>query len=79
MFGLVLALFAGVHFWYIIWNQTSIEHVSKKPAFVRVDFDQSGRNYEVIILDKEKGLYDIGFFKNWCSVMGTNPFLWFSK
>lgn len=77
MFGLTLTGFTIVHFWYIIKNQTSIEHIANRPIYIRADFDKSGGNYEVIATsNKTKRMYDIGLYNNWCSVMGSNPLLW---
>ncbi|OAD06336.1 hypothetical protein MUCCIDRAFT_155297 [Mucor lusitanicus CBS 277.49] len=74
LFGLTLLGFTGVHFYYITRNKTSIEHVASRPTYIRVDFDKSGNNYEIIPIDPKTNLYDRGFYKNWCSVMGSNPF-----
>ncbi|KAL9540914.1 hypothetical protein MBANPS3_009422 [Mucor bainieri] len=75
LFGLTLLGFTGVHFYYIIRNRTSIEHVASRPTYIRADFDKSGNNYEIIPIDPKTNLYDQGFYKNWCSVMGSNPFI----
>lgn len=75
LFGLTLLGFAGVHFYYIINNRTSIEYVANRATFIRADFDKSGGNYEVVEIDPKTNLYDQGFYSNWCSVMGSNPFL----
>ncbi|CAO0790567.1 unnamed protein product [Mucor circinelloides] len=75
LFGLTLLGFAGVHFYYIINNRTSIEYVANRATFIRADFDKSGGNYEIIEIDPKTNLYDQGFYSNWCSVMGSNPFI----
>ncbi|CAO3652255.1 unnamed protein product [Mucor hiemalis] len=77
LFGFTLTGFAGVHLWYIMKNQSSIEYISNKLAHIRADFDKSGKNYEVIKVADVKIMYDLGPLKNWCSVMGSNPLLWF--
>lgn len=77
LFGLTLTGFAGVHLWYILRNQSSIEFIATRPVYVRADFDKSGNNYEVIKVADAKKMYDLGPLKNWCSVMGSNPLLWF--
>jgi hypothetical protein len=80
LFGLMLTGFAVVHLYYIINNLTSIEYIANRPTFVRADFDPSGRNFEVVALEKYvSSMYDLGFYQNWCSVMGSNPLLWFGK
>ncbi|GAN04019.1 protein S-acyltransferase 16-like [Mucor ambiguus] len=75
LFGLTLLGFTGVHFYYTIRNKTSIEHVANRPTYIRADFDRSGGNYEIIQVDSNASLYDQGFYQNWCSVMGSNPFI----
>lgn len=76
-FGITLTGFMAVHFWYIIKNQTSIEYIANRPIHMRVDFDKSGENYEVVTMDNSKGMYNVGLVQNWCAVMGSNPLLWF--
>jgi hypothetical protein len=79
LFGLTLAGFTIVHFYYIIRNLTSIEYVANRPIFARADFDKSGRNFEVISSTNTKVVFNQGFYYNWCSVMGFNPFTWLGK
>lgn len=80
MFGLTLAGFTVVHFFYILKNQTSIEYVANCPVSFRVDFDESGQDFEIVTMKPENlNLYDMGPFKNWCTVMGSNPLLWLRK
>ncbi|KAI9253348.1 DHHC palmitoyltransferase-domain-containing protein [Helicostylum pulchrum] len=76
LFGLTLGGFAAVHFWYIIRNQTSIEYVADKPVFVRVNFDETENDFEVVKIRNDKTMFDMGLYNNWCSVMGSNPLLW---
>ncbi|KAI7906625.1 DHHC palmitoyltransferase-domain-containing protein [Cokeromyces recurvatus] len=76
LFGITLLGFTLVHLYYILTNQTSIEHIADRFIFVRADFDQTGNNFEVVQIQANNKIYDIGYFKNWCSVMGSNPFLW---
>lgn len=66
--------FTGVHFYYIIKNKTSIEHIANRPSYIRADYDKTGGNYEVISI-KKTNMYDQGYYYNWCSVMGSNPFI----
>lgn len=48
--------------------------------YVRADFDRSGNDFEVVALEKYvTKMYDLGFYQNWCSVMGSNPLFWFGK
>ncbi|KAI8979574.1 DHHC palmitoyltransferase-domain-containing protein [Mycotypha africana] len=77
IFGLTLTAFAIVHGFYIINNQTTIEHVADRPVEIRVDFDYTGQNYEVINVRPEDNLYKRSKLENWNSVMGSNPLLWF--
>lgn len=76
LFGLTLGGFAAVHFWYIIRNQTSIEYVADKLVFVRVNFDETENDFEVVKIRNDKTMFDMGLYNNWCSVMGSNPLLW---
>lgn len=73
---MTLAGFTAVHFWYIIKNQTSIEYIADKPVYVRVDFDETRENFEVVKINSYKSIYDMGLYNNWCSVMGPNPITW---
>ncbi|KAI8642612.1 DHHC palmitoyltransferase-domain-containing protein [Parasitella parasitica] len=75
LFGLTLLGFTAVHFYYIIKNQTSIEHITSRPTYIRADFDKTGHNYEVIFVEQVSTMYHLGYYKNWCSVMGSNPFI----
>jgi hypothetical protein len=76
----MLTGFAAVHLYYIIHNLTSIEYIANRPTYVRADFDPSGRNFEVVALEKYvTNMYDLGFYQNWCSVMGENPLVWFGN
>ncbi|KAI9470035.1 MAG: DHHC palmitoyltransferase-domain-containing protein [Benjaminiella poitrasii] len=77
LFGLAVSGFALVHLYYILKNQTSIEYIADRPIYVRADFDQTGKNFEVVLVQPHTNIYDIGYYGNWCSVMGSNPFLWF--
>ncbi|OBZ85036.1 Palmitoyltransferase ZDHHC2, partial [Choanephora cucurbitarum] len=79
VFGVTVSGFALTHFCFIIRNKTSIEYVANRPIFVKVNPDPSKKESTVVTLtDKKefKDMYDIGCYRNWCSVMGTSPFLW---
>ena len=79
MFGMTLWGFAAVHGYYIINNQTTIEHISQRPNEIRIDFDVSGQNYEIVTTHYDDNLWDLGHSRNWRSVMGKSPWGWFSK
>ncbi|KAI8970051.1 hypothetical protein BDF20DRAFT_101637 [Mycotypha africana] len=76
LFGFLLTGFTMVHFMYIFKNLTSIEYIATKPLHLRVDFDNSGSNFEIVSV-LGYNIYDQGFYKNWCAVMGLNPLFWF--
>ncbi|KAI8335293.1 DHHC palmitoyltransferase-domain-containing protein [Choanephora cucurbitarum] len=79
VFGVTVSGFALAHFCFIIKNKTSIEYAASRPIFVKVNPDPSKKESTVVALtDKKefKDMYDIGCYRNWCSVMGANPFLW---
>ncbi|OAD73740.1 hypothetical protein PHYBLDRAFT_145211 [Phycomyces blakesleeanus NRRL 1555(-)] len=76
MFGLVLLGFSFVHTTYILNNKTTIEHLSSRKQDVRVDFDGSGMNFEVVDVHHRELLYDIGKLNNWKIVMGKSPLGW---
>lgn len=71
--------FAGVHTYYICMNQTTIEHISRRPYEIRVDLDRTGHNYEVVTTPHTERLWNLGTCDNWRSVMGNNPWGWFGK
>ncbi|KAG2224646.1 hypothetical protein INT45_007891 [Circinella minor] len=77
VFGMTLWGFAGVHGYYIINNQTTIEHISQRPNEIRIDFDISGQNYEIVTTHHDDKLWDLGHSRNWSSVMGKSPWGWF--
>ncbi|KAI9019993.1 DHHC palmitoyltransferase-domain-containing protein [Phycomyces nitens] len=76
MFGLVLLGFSFVHTTYILNNRTTIEYLSNRRQDVRVDFDPSGMNFEVVNMHHKEKLYDIGKLNNWKIVMGKSPLVW---
>lgn len=71
--------FAGVHAYYIIRNETTIEHLADRPNEIRVDFDMSGQNFEVVSVPVDDNLWERRKMENWVSVMGRNPWGWFRK
>ncbi|KAI8982966.1 hypothetical protein BDB01DRAFT_723314, partial [Pilobolus umbonatus] len=77
IFGLTVCGFAVVHGYYIINNETTIEHLTDRPYEIRVDFDTSGQNFEVVSVSYDKNLWDIGKSINWKMVMGENALYWF--
>ncbi|KAI9254810.1 DHHC palmitoyltransferase-domain-containing protein [Sporodiniella umbellata] len=77
IFGFTVLGFAGVHFSYILRNETTIEHLSNKPYDIRVDFDNSGHNFEVISVAPENYLWEQSKKHNWRSVMGNSFWGWF--
>ncbi|ORZ00445.1 DHHC palmitoyltransferase-domain-containing protein [Syncephalastrum racemosum] len=77
LFGALLIGFVGAHTYYILKNETTIEHISQRPTEVRVDFDESGHNYEVVTMHYNEKLWDVGYVLNWRAVMGRNPWTWF--
>lgn len=79
LFGSILIGFVGVHTYYILKNETTIEHISQRPTEVRVDFDESGHNYEVVTMHYNEKLWDVGYVYNWRAVMGKNPWTWFGN
>lgn len=71
--------FAGVHAMYILRNETTIEHLGDRPNEVRVDFDMSGQNFEVVSVPVYEYLWERSKMENWKQVMGNNPWGWFGK
>lgn len=71
--------FAGVHTYYICMNQTTIEHISRRPYEIRVDLDRTGHNYEIVTTPHSERLWNLGTCDNWRSVMGNNPWGWFGR
>ncbi|KAI8350174.1 hypothetical protein BD560DRAFT_427473 [Blakeslea trispora] len=79
VFGVTLTGFALAHFYFIIKNKTSIEYVANRPIFIGVHADSLSKECSVVKLSGKKefkDMYDVGFYRNWCSVMGTNPLFW---
>lgn len=79
VFGMTLWAFAAMHAYYILKNQTTIEHISDRIQEVRVDFDVNGNNYEVVSTHYNEKLWDLGGYDNWRAVMGSNPWGWFCR
>lgn len=79
IFGLTVCGFAGVHAYYIIRNETTIEHLADRANEIRVDFDMSGQNFEVVSVPVDDNLWERKKMENWVSVMGRNPWGWFRK
>jgi palmitoyltransferase len=71
--------FAGVHAYYILRNETTIEHLADRPNEIRVDFDMSGHNFEVVSIPVDHNLWERKKLENWRSVMGGSFFSWFCK
>lgn len=79
IFGMTVVGFAGVHASYILRNETTIEHLADRPNEIRVDFDMSGQNYEVVSVPVLDNLWERKKGENWRQVMGNNPWGWFCK
>ncbi|KAG2205097.1 hypothetical protein INT47_002191 [Mucor saturninus] len=77
IFGMTVVGFAGVHAAYILRNETTIEHLADRPNEIRVDFDMSGQNYEVVSVSVYDNLWERKKGENWRQVMGNSPWGWF--
>ncbi|CEG83263.1 Putative Palmitoyltransferase [Rhizopus microsporus] len=77
VFGFTVLGFTGVHLTYILRNETTIEHLADRPYDIRVDFDTSGDNFEVITVEPEHYLWERSRKENWKSVMGNSIVGWF--
>ncbi|CAO3634166.1 unnamed protein product [Cunninghamella blakesleeana] len=77
VFGLTVCGFSIAHTQYILVNRTTIEQLSTRPDHIRVDFDTTGHNYEVVNTSLHDRFWNIGKMNNWKNVMGKNPFTWF--
>ncbi|KAI8337193.1 DHHC palmitoyltransferase-domain-containing protein [Chlamydoabsidia padenii] len=77
VFGLTVCGFSLAHGQYILVNRTTLESLSTRPDHVRVDFDTSGLNYEVVSTSLHDRFWNIGTKANWRSVMGDHPIGWF--
>jgi len=75
VFGFGMGVFAGTHLRLILLNQTTIETFEKRR---RRRTRRSNGEYEVesIRETKSHNVYDLGAYRNWTSVFGTNPALW---
>lgn len=79
VFGFTVLGFTGVHLTYILRNETTIEHLADRPYDIRVDFDASGDNFEVVTVEPEHYLWERSRKENWESVMGNSIVGWFRK
>ncbi|KAI8884627.1 zf-DHHC-domain-containing protein [Backusella circina FSU 941] len=77
IFGFTVCGFSGVHASYIFNNETTIEHLADRPNEIRVDFDTSGHNFEIVSVSNYDNLWDVGKINNWKIVMGNSAFTWF--
>ncbi|KAH8549207.1 DHHC palmitoyltransferase-domain-containing protein [Umbelopsis sp. PMI_123] len=77
LFGFLLFSFSCAHGYYILTNTTTIESISDRPYYLRVDFDRSGYNYQIVVTDIGEKLWNIGYSANWRSVMGDSVAGWF--
>ncbi|KAJ2955536.1 hypothetical protein NQZ79_g8463 [Umbelopsis isabellina] len=77
LWGFLLLAFSCIHGYYILTNTTTIESISDRPYFIRVDYDRSGHNYQLVSTDIGIKLWSLGMAANWRSVMGNNPWAWF--
>jgi palmitoyltransferase len=69
VFGATLAAFTAVHLNLVLTNKTSIESWERN-RYRQVRGQLRGRNYVNIFDLRSKR-------RNWCQVMGLNPWLWF--
>lgn len=79
LFGFLLFAFSCVHGYYILTNTTTIESISDRPYYIRVDFDRTGHNHQIVTTDIGEKLWSHGFATNWRSVMGNSVAGWFCK
>lgn len=79
MFGFLLLAFSCVHGYYILTNTTTIESISDRPYYLRVDFDRSGYSHQIVATDIGEKLWSLGYAANWRSVMGNSVVGWFCK
>ncbi|KAG0170289.1 hypothetical protein DFQ30_002676 [Apophysomyces sp. BC1015] len=77
LFGGILFGFACVHGYYILINRTTIEQLSTRAQEIRIDFDESGSNFEVVMVHQKERMFDVGKVSNWRIVMGSMPWEWF--
>ncbi|CAO3680340.1 unnamed protein product [Umbelopsis vinacea] len=77
LFGFLLFAFSCVHGYYILTNTTTIESISDRPYYIRVDFDRTGHNHQIVTTDIGEKLWSHGFATNWRSVMGNSVAGWF--
>ncbi|PRP85516.1 hypothetical protein PROFUN_06748 [Planoprotostelium fungivorum] len=79
IFSFGMAIFAGTHVRLLLVNQTTIETFEKRRRRLRRRQGPEGEQYEVesVRETKDYNVYDVGAWKNWTSVFGTNPLLWF--
>lgn len=79
LFGFLLLAFSCVHGYYILTNTTTIESISDRPYYLRVDFDRSGYSHQIVATDIGEKLWGLGYAANWRSVMGNSVAGWFCK
>ncbi|EIE88227.1 hypothetical protein RO3G_12938 [Rhizopus delemar RA 99-880] len=77
VFGFTVLGFTSVHLSYILRNETTIEHLADRPYDIRVDFDSSGHNFEIVSIAPENYLWEQSKRDNWRCVMGNHPLTWF--
>ncbi|CAO3694808.1 unnamed protein product [Umbelopsis ramanniana] len=77
LFGFLLLAFSCVHGYYILTNSTTIESISDRPYYLRVDFDRSGYSHQIVATDIGEKLWGLGYAENWRSVMGNSVAGWF--
>ncbi|CAO3636340.1 unnamed protein product [Mucor hiemalis] len=77
IFGFTVVGFAGVHAAYILRNETTIEHLGDRATDIRVDFDLSGQNFEVVSMPVFEYLWERSKGENWRQVMGNFSLGWF--
>ncbi|KAL1915741.1 uncharacterized protein VTP21DRAFT_6500 [Calcarisporiella thermophila] len=75
LFGLLLIAFTFTHLFYILLNKTTIEAISDgRPVYVRVMLPSGSPQ---VVVAGDQNLWYIGYQRNWKSVMGPSPWLWF--
>ncbi|KAI7872435.1 DHHC palmitoyltransferase-domain-containing protein [Spinellus fusiger] len=77
LFGMTMCGFSVIHIYYVTHNESTIEHINTRMYEIRVDFDTSGMNYEVVSVQPDAQLWDRGAKANWCSVFGDKIWMWF--
>ncbi|KAG5519103.1 hypothetical protein PMAC_002190 [Pneumocystis sp. 'macacae'] len=80
-FTLFLGPFTSIHIFYILRNTTTIESINFHARFyllnVLYDNERSGLKRANVTTNPGCHPWDLGWKRNWCSVMGKNWWCWF--